>query len=81
MEDNVNCRLKNYQGCNDNQLATYCPAMLQGSNRLERFLNWKNHLKTFYYHTETQRVTYVPGVSHDAVMMLNSIEAQTVLFS
>ena len=29
-EDTVNCKMSNAVGCNDNELATYCPAMLQG---------------------------------------------------
>ena len=28
--DTVNCQLDGYNGCNDNELATYCEAMLQG---------------------------------------------------
>ena len=28
-EDTANCKINAFPGCNDNELATYCPAMLQ----------------------------------------------------
>jgi hypothetical protein len=37
-------------GCNDNELATYCPAMLQGDNRYDRFIKWRNYINHFYHH-------------------------------
>jgi hypothetical protein len=35
--------------CNDNELATYCQAMLQGKNRLDRFLKWRDYINLFYH--------------------------------
>jgi hypothetical protein len=42
--DTINCKLTGYPGCQDNDLATYCPAMLQGR------LAWEYiHMYTFMY--------------------------------
>ncbi len=34
--------------CNDNELATYCQAMLQGENRFDRFIKWKQYLEDMF---------------------------------
>jgi hypothetical protein len=47
---NSNNNNNNGMYCTDNDLATYCQAMLQGDNRLDRFLKWKHYI-TDYYHT------------------------------
>lgn len=53
LNDSANCNLQNFsigdhRPCNDNELATYCQAMVQGSNRFDRFMKWKNYLEIVY---------------------------------
>lgn len=58
LNDSTNCNLDATTGfinsslqtshCNDNELATYCQAMLQGDNRFDRFINWKSYLEDKY---------------------------------
>ena len=54
--DTLNCKLSGSKGCDDNELATYCQAMLQGNNRLDRILKWKAYLNLLYanYTTSSQ---------------------------
>jgi hypothetical protein len=59
LNDSANCNLKewgsasikklsNTSVCNDNELATYCQAMLQGDNRFDRFVKWKGYLEEMF---------------------------------
>ncbi|RYG67318.1 hypothetical protein EON64_07715 [archaeon] len=72
--------MQTFEGCNDNELATYCQAMLQGSNRLDRFLKWRDYLTHFYGVNTTIDYTFVNNVTHDPVAMLRSKEAQCIVF-
>lgn len=54
LNDSVNCKLLSPAAsplptCNDNDLATYCEAMLQGENRLDRFLKWRDYINDYYH--------------------------------
>lgn len=77
--DNVNCKLDNYPGCNDNDLATYCQAMLQGTNRLDRALKWKAYLRNFYG-KEVHSIVFVEGIQHDPQGIINSDVGRCVIF-
>ena len=78
-DDTANCHLEGHNGCNDNELATYCQAMLQGANRLDRVLKWKAYLKHFYGR-EVHRMAFVEGVQHDALALLSSGLGRCVVF-
>lgn len=78
-DDTANCHLEGHSGCNDNELATYCQAMLQGVNRLDRMLKWKAYLKHFYGR-EVHRMAFVEGVQHDALALLSSELGRCVVF-
>ena len=65
----------------DNDLATYCPAMLQGSNRLDRLLNWKMYLTNYYEKDDIHNVVFADGIMHDPVQMLKSIKGKCVIFN
>ena len=80
-EDISNCKLKWYPGCCDNDLATYCPAMLQGNNRLDRILNWKMYLEDLYGNENVHNVVFAEGVVHDPVQMLHSLKGKCVIFN
>ena len=80
-EDTYNCKLSNYPGCTDNDLATYCPAMLQGNNRLDRILKWKMYLNYFYSNDNIHNVVFAEGVVHDPVQMLKSLQGKCVIFN
>jgi hypothetical protein len=80
-EDTCNCKLKWYPGCCDNDLATYCPAMLQGNNRLDRILNWKMYLEKMYGTDNVHNVVFAEGVVHDPVQMLKSLKGKCVIFN
>ena len=80
-EDTSNCKLKWYPGCCDNDLATYCPAMLQGNNRLDRILNWKMYLEDLYGNENVHNVVFAEGVVHDPVQMLKSLKGKCVIFN
>ena len=80
-EDTSNCKLKWYPGCCDNDLATYCPAMLQGNNRLDRILNWKIYLEKMYGTDNVHNVVFAEGVVHDPVQMLKSLKGKCVIFN
>ena len=80
-EDTFNCKLTNYPGCMDNDLATYCPAMLQGNNRLDRILKWKMYLNFFYNDDNIHNVVFAEGVVHDPVQMLKSFQGKCVIFN
>ena len=79
-DDNVNCDLNNPVGCNDNDLATYCPAMLQGDNRLDRALNWQAYL-LHIYKRPIHRLFNAQGVAHDPVQMLRSSTSRCAIFN
>ena len=79
-EDTSNCKLNGYIGCQDNDLATYCPAMLQGNNRLDRILNWKMYLRFYYNNDNIHNVVFAEGVVHDPVQMLKSPKGKCVIF-
>ena len=79
-DDNVNCDLSNPVGCNDNDLATYCPAMLQGDNRLDRALNWQAYL-LHVYKRPVHRLFNALGVAHDPVQMLRSTSSRCAIFN
>jgi pimeloyl-ACP methyl ester carboxylesterase len=70
-DDNANCKLNPTLGCNDNELATYCPAMLQGDTRLDRVLSWKLYLK-YLYGRDVHRIVFAEGIDHDAPLMIRS---------
>jgi hypothetical protein len=73
-------------GCNDNELATYCQAMLQGDNRLDRILKWREYLNYFYSNRQdslqpegdiyqeqdVHKVVFAEGVVHDPVQMIKT---------
>lgn len=81
LNDSLNCKLPGAgEGCQDNDLATYCPAMLQGANRLDRFLKWRDYLEAFYHLNNTIDYTFVKNIAHDAVAMLRSDAAKCVVF-
>eukprot|EP01039_Chlorochromonas_danica_P009981 gene9981-11039_t len=80
LNDSLNCKLNTFPGCNDNDLATYCQAMLQGNNRLDRFEKWKNYLEIYFHLNNTIDYIYVKDISHDPVAMLRSSEAKCLLF-
>ena len=65
----------------DNDLATYCPAMLQGNNRLDRILKWKMYLNFFYNDDNIHNVVFAEGVVHDPVQMLKSFQGKCVIFN
>lgn len=44
LSDTVNCDLSGFEGCDDSDLATYCEAMLQGNNRVDRMIKWCDDL-------------------------------------
>lgn len=58
LNDSLNCKLQSQtiaadhsntiSKCDDNELATYCQAMLQGENRLDRFEKWRAYVNSFY---------------------------------
>jgi hypothetical protein len=84
--DKVNCRLdrsssssSSSPGCNDNELATYCQAMLQGENRLDRALKWKSYLRQ-KYGREVHKMTFVEGVQHDPIGLMQSDVGRCVIF-
>jgi hypothetical protein len=79
-EDTSNCKLNGFTGCQDNDLATYCPAMLQGNNRLDRILNWKMYLRFYYNNDNIHNVVFAEGVVHDPVQMLKSPKGKCVIF-
>ena len=82
MNDTHNCKLNNELGaCNDNELVTGCDAMLQGFNRLDRFLKWQDYLRTQIYREETiHGVVQVKNIAHDPLAMLHTFEVQCLLF-
>ena len=90
--DRSNCRLHNVTNfasstaaapaaavCNDNELATYCQAMLQGENRLDRALKWKAYLRHFYGR-EIHRLVFVEGATHDEAQLLGSAAGRCEVF-
>lgn len=77
--DNRNCRLHDFAGCNDNELVAVCKAMLQGENRLDRMLKWKNYLKHFFGY-DVHSLVLAHGVGHNAVDMLTSPEGKCLVF-
>ena len=68
LNDSLNCDLDNsttynpttnsWQGCNDNDLATYCQAMLQGNDRLDRFAKWRQSIGQVYHTNEAGDTSY-----------------------
>ena len=80
--DYQNCRLgreKNSLACNDNELATYCQAMLQGENRLDRAVKWHAYLRHLYGR-EVHSMRYVEGVDHDPLGCIASSVGKCVIF-
>lgn len=65
----------------DNDLATYCPAMLQGNNRLDRLLKWKMYLTNYYEKENIHNVVFANGIMHDPVQMLKSVKGKCVIFN
>ena len=63
-----------------NLLAKSCPAMFQGSQRLERGIIYYNYLKDFYGYQPHTKVI-VPGVGHNSKGIFNSPEGRKVLFA
>lgn len=77
--DNINCNLEDVRGCDDDELATYCQAMLQGENRVDRMFKWMTYLGRIYGH-EVHRLVQAQGVPHNFFTMLNSREGKCVVF-
>lgn len=67
MNDSRNCKLQSIPDCNDNELATYCEAMVQGENRFDRFEKWKAYIDDLEY-----RYNYT--LSHSSIMKGSSQE-------
>lgn len=65
--------------CNDNELATYCQAMLQGENRLDRAVKWHAYLRHLYGR-EVHSMRWVEGVDHDPLGCLASRVGKCVIF-
>lgn len=80
LNDSLNCKLSAFPGCMDNDLATNCQAMLQGNNRLDRFIKWKDYLETYFHLNNTILYSYVKDITHDPVAMLASPAAKCVVF-
>jgi len=78
MNDTLNCHLHPFDNCEDNELATYCQAMLQGDNRLDRALKYKAYL-TLFYKRPVHRIVFSPNVPHDPVKMLYSNPGKCVV--
>lgn len=78
-DDILNCRLHPFDSCYDNELATYCQAMLQGDNRVDRALKYKAYL-TLLYKKPVHQIIFAPNVPHDAVKMLYSDVGKCVVF-
>jgi hypothetical protein len=77
--DTLNCKLSSFQGCDDNELATYCQAMLQGGNRVDRTLKYMQYLQHFYG-KPTHTLVKVENVGHDPISMLMSPQARCLVF-
>jgi hypothetical protein len=85
-DDDLNCKLVNstliqdhHHPCDDHELATYCQAMLQGSNRVDRMLKWIAYLKLIYGR-DVHRFVEVDGVSHNPIAMLYSSLGRCIVF-
>jgi len=77
--DIENCHLNTHDGCEDNELATYCQAMLQGNNRLDRIIKWKAYLRLLYGR-DVHPLVFALGVEHDPVKMVFSPTGRCVIF-
>ena len=86
LRDDVNCRLGQGHApgtCDDDELATHCAAMLQGINRVDRFLKYYKYLDTYY--SDSSRVSgrklyLIENCPHDPLAMMQSQEARCLLF-
>jgi hypothetical protein len=79
--DVLNCNMNWFPGCDDNELATYCQAMLQGDNRLDRIIKWKAYMKLLYHRDNFHPLIFAPGVYHDPVQMIFSDVGRCAVFS
>lgn len=77
--DIENCKIHAHDGCEDNELATYCQAMLQGNNRLDRIIKWKAYLHLLYGR-DVHPLVFALGVEHDPVKMVFSPTGRCVIF-
>jgi len=66
--------------CKDSQLDTEHEAMLQGNCRLERAVNFYNHVMHFTGGNSTHKLVFVQGFGHDADGMFNSPEGRAAIF-
>lgn len=83
LNDTANCKVYNSNTkpvCDDDELATYCSAMLQGHHRVDRMLKYKAYL-SLYYGTDVHRIVYAPGISHEPYKMLLSVHGLCLTFN
>jgi len=66
--------------CKDSQLDREHEAMLQGNCRLERAVNFYNHVMHISGGNCTHKLVFVQGVGHDADAMFNSPEGRSTIF-
>lgn len=74
MNDSRNCKLQSIHDCNDNELATYCEAMVQGENRLDRFEKWKAYIDDLEYrynYTMSHSHSILKGTSEELIQRSN----------
>lgn len=79
-DDTDNCKLTYKHLCNDNELATYCEAMLQGNNRVDRALKYVAYLNQYYQGNLNHKVIFSNGVPHDPVRMMKSTTGKCIIF-
>jgi len=80
LDDTVNCKLKMVPGCVDDELATYCQAMLQGNNRVDRLLKYRAYISRYFNNQNVHAVVSSEGVPHDPTIMMRSPNGACVIF-
>ena len=66
--------------CDDNDLDNSCPAMLQGSYRYLRMINWMKYLKYYYGADYSKHRLVYANVGHDYTGMMTSPQGQCMLY-
>lgn len=79
-DDTDNCKLNFKPWCNDMELATYCEAMLQGNNRVDRALKYLAYLSVYYKGDINHKLAFSNGIPHDPVRMLKSLAGKCTIF-
>ena len=79
-DDVDNCKLDYKPWCNDMELATYCEAMLQGNNRVDRALKYIAYLNGYYKGDINHKIAFSNGVPHDPIKMLKSTTGKCIIF-